>query len=335
MGDTYSDSGHSEISSRSSLVSNSSFDMAQEERRGLRYSGGMGDHPHTGGARLERRATTDPDQYSLGSYSSMQDCRGLYACATVLSSPSSEELTHDQGDRVSLDAADSGRGSWTSCSSGSHDNIQTMQQGRSWETLAFGPGGVIGVHQSGGPEALLGPASLWAAQTRGSWASASSSSSSAAYWGEDSEGDTGTIKRRGGKDVNADPETSSITSMGSDEAKHHGRPSPSPITAGSKGLITRKESRYREPPPTPPGYTALTMSDFSEGQTQSPPPPVAPAHSGRRPPDYTTALQRSRMVTQSPDSHHHRAQQHSEPTKRQDEEPDEEEEAEDEQVSAV
>uniref|UniRef100_A0A673A1X6 Rap guanine nucleotide exchange factor 2 n=1 Tax=Sphaeramia orbicularis TaxID=375764 RepID=A0A673A1X6_9TELE len=286
MGDAYSDSGHSEISSRSSLVSNSSFDMAQEERR-LRHSG-VGDS-HLGGPRLERRATTDPDQ----SYSSMQDCRGIYAgCPTVLSSPSSEELTQDQGDRVSLDAADSGRGSWTSCSSGSHDNIQTMQQGRSWETLAFGGGGG-GSIPPGGPEALLGgPAALWAAQARGSWASASSSSSSAAYWGEDSEGDTGTIKRRGGKDVNADPETSSITSTGSEEAKHLGRPSPSPITAGGKGLISRKEGRYREPPPTPPGYTALTISDLAEGQ-----------HPSRRPPDYTTALQRSRMVTQSPDSH--------------------------------
>lgn len=63
MGDAYSDSGHSEISSRSSLVSNSSFDMAQEERR-LRHSG-VGDS-HMGGPRLERRATTDPDQYSIG-----------------------------------------------------------------------------------------------------------------------------------------------------------------------------------------------------------------------------------------------------------------------------
>lgn len=66
----------------------------------------------------------------------------------------------------------------------------------------------------------------------------------------------------------------------------------------------RKESRYREPPPTPPGYTALTISDLAEGQHQSPPAPTTVAsHSGRRPPDYTTALQRSRMVTQSPDSH--------------------------------
>ncbi|XP_061895879.1 rap guanine nucleotide exchange factor 2 isoform X1 [Entelurus aequoreus] len=304
MGDAYSDSGHSEISSRSSLLSNLSFDMAHDERR-LRHSGGVGDS-HVG-ARLERRATTDPDQYSLGSYSSMQDCRGIYAgCPTVLSSPSSEELTQDQGDRVSLDAADSGRGSWTSCSSGSHDNIQTMQQGRSWETLAFG-GGLP-------PEALLGgPAALWAAQARGSWASASSSSSSAAYWGEDSEGDTGTIKRRGGKDVNADPETSSITSTGSEEAKQIGRPSPSPIPAGCKGLVSRKEGRYREPPPTPPGYTALTISDLADGQHAPSPAPASTSANNaatttapsRRPPDYTTALQRSRMVTQSPDSQAH------------------------------
>uniref|UniRef100_A0A1A8IRK0 Rap guanine nucleotide exchange factor 2 n=2 Tax=Nothobranchius kuhntae TaxID=321403 RepID=A0A1A8IRK0_NOTKU len=331
-GDAYSDSGHSEMSSRS-ILSNSSFDMAQEERR-LRHSGGVCES-HLGGPRLERRATTDPDQYSLGSYSSMQDCRGIYAgCHTVLSSPSSEELTQDQGDRVSLDAADSGRGSWTSCSSGSHDNIQTMQQGRSWETLAFGSGG--GGLLSGHEALLGGPAALWAAQARGSWASASSSSSSAAYWGEDSEGDTGTIKRRGGKDVNADPETSSITSTGSEEAKQLGRPSPSPITAGA-----RKEGRFREPPPTPPGYTALTISDMTDGQHPATSAPSTTAtHSNRRPPDYTTALQRSRMVTQSPDSHQaHQGTKHwvgglhrtCSPT----EDQEEEEEDDDEQVSAV
>uniref|UniRef100_A0A672QR34 Rap guanine nucleotide exchange factor 2 n=2 Tax=Sinocyclocheilus grahami TaxID=75366 RepID=A0A672QR34_SINGR len=268
-GDYLSDSGHSEISSRSSLVSTSSLDMGQNERR-HRY-GVMAGEGHGSGHRLERRATADPDQYSLGSYSSMQDCRGLYVGATVLSSPSSEELTQDQGDRVSLDAADSGRGSWTSCSSGSHDNIQTMQQGRSWEALAEGAG-------------------LWG--SRGSWASACSSSSSAACWGEDSEGDTGTIKRRGGRDVTTDPETSSITSTGSEESRQHSR-RPSPITAGNtKAVITRKDGRYRDPPPTPPGYTALTITDATEGT----------AHSGRRPPDYTTALQRSRLVTHSPDS---------------------------------
>lgn len=277
----------------------------------------------------------------------MQDCRGIYAGGhTVLSSPSSEELTQDQGDRVSLDAADSGRGSWTSCSSGSHDNIQTMQQGRSWETLAFGGGGSgggIGGLPPGGPDALLGgSAALWAAQARGSWASASSSSSSAAYWGEDSEGDTGTIKRRGGKDVSTDPETSSITSTGSEEAKQLGRPSPSPITVGNKGGLSRKEGRYREPPPTPPGYTALTISDLAEGQHPSQSVPTSTAsHSGRRPPDYTTALQRSRMVTQSPDSHqahqgakHRAGGLHRTRSPAEEQEPEEEEE-EDEQVSAV
>uniref|UniRef100_A0A673LIV9 Rap guanine nucleotide exchange factor 2 n=1 Tax=Sinocyclocheilus rhinocerous TaxID=307959 RepID=A0A673LIV9_9TELE len=297
-GDYLSDSGHSEIS-RSSLVSTSSLDMGQDERR-HRY-GGMAGESQGSGHRLERRATADPDQYSLGSYSSMQDCRGLYAGATVLSSPSSEELTQDQGDRVSLDAADSGRGSWTSCSSGSHDNIQTMQQGRSWEALAEGAG-------------------LWG--SRGSWASACSSSSSAACWGEDSEGDTGTIKRRGGRDVTTDPETSSITSTGSEESRQHSR-RPSPITAA------RKDGRYRDPPPTPPGYTALTIIDVTEGT----------AHSGRRPPDYTTALQRSRLVTHSPDSQQPPAAgkptQSLDPWGREEEEAEEVEEEEDEQVSAV
>ncbi|XP_077465136.1 rap guanine nucleotide exchange factor 2 isoform X9 [Stigmatopora argus] len=325
-GDSYSDCSQSEMSSRCSLLSNLSF----EDERRLRHSGCAGDS-QSGGARLERRAATDPDQYSLGSYSSMQDCRGIYAgCPTVLSSPSSEELTQDQGDRVSLDAADSGRGSWTSCSSGSHDNIQTMQQGRSWETLAFGGG----LPPGGGSEALL-----WAAQARGSWASAgSSSSSSAAYWGEDSEGDTGTIKRRGGKDVNADAETSSITSTGSEDAKQMGRPSatPSPVTTACKGLMSRKEGRYREPPPTPPGYTALTLSDLEDGPSTPPPVPTpatsATSSSSRRPPDYTTALQRSRMVTQSPDSHAHQAaskQREGAPHRsRDDDEAEEEEEGE-------
>lgn len=75
-------------------------------------------------------------------------------------------------------------------------------------------------------------------------------------------------------------------------------------------VSARKESRYREPPPTPPGYTALSIADLGEGQHATPS-VTAPAatHTGRRPPDYTTALQRSRMVTQSPDSHQAAKQQ--------------------------
>ncbi|XP_061102416.1 rap guanine nucleotide exchange factor 2-like isoform X1 [Conger conger] len=270
--DNMSDSGHSEISSRSSLVSNSSLDLMGEERR-QRLSISAVD------SALGRRPPLDPDQYSLGSYASMQDGRTLYAGPMVLSSPSTDELTQDQHDRASLDAADSGRGSWTSCSSGSHDNIQTIQHQRSWETLA-----------EGGPGLWAEPPA-WADQGarpgRGSWAS------STGYWGEDSEGDTGTIKRRGGKDVSADPETSSITSVTSEDSKPPGRPSHITVTSSNaKSLITRKEGRFREPPPTPPGYTALSVAELGEG----------PAHSGRKPPEYSVALQRSRMVARSCDS---------------------------------
>ncbi|KAG9344094.1 hypothetical protein JZ751_012574 [Albula glossodonta] len=274
--DNFSDSGHSEISSRSSLVSNSSLDLMGDEReRRQRLS--------------ISRPTMDPDQYSLGSYASVHDGRALYAGPTVLSSPSSEELTQDQGDRASLDAADSGRGSWTSCSSGSHDNIQNIQHQRSWETLALAEGGAgLGLWAGRG----AGPGhDHTQGQGRGSWAS------STGYWGEDSEGDTGTIKRRGGKDVSADAETSSIssvTSVTSEDSKPQGRSSHVTVTnANAKSLISRKEGRFREPPPTPPGYTALTLSDFGESQA---------AHTGRKPPDYNVALQRSRMVARSCDS---------------------------------
>lgn len=48
----------------------------------------------------------------------------------------------------------------------------------------------------------------------------------------------------------------------------------------------RKEGRYREPPPTPPGYVGIPITDF----------PEAHPHPARKPPDYTVALQRSRML---------------------------------------
>ncbi|KAL4640385.1 rap guanine nucleotide exchange factor 2 isoform X2 [Arapaima gigas] len=277
--DNFSDSGHSEISSRSSLVSNSSLDLMGDDRRQRHSVSAV--ESHLGGLRMERRATLDPDQYSLGSYTSAHDSRGLYAGATVLSSPSSEELTQDQGDRASLDAADSGRGSWTSCSSGSHDNIQTIQHQRSWETLAFGhpsfDADPLTYQEHGGRPS----------QARGSW------SSTTAYWGEDTEGDTGTIKRRGGKDLCADTDASSVMPIPPEDCKQHSRPAHvTVLSSNSKGLIVRKDGRFREPPPTPPGYTALTVSEPADGQP----------HLGRRPPDYNVALQRSRMMVRSCDS---------------------------------
>uniref|UniRef100_A0A671K8P6 Rap guanine nucleotide exchange factor 2 n=1 Tax=Sinocyclocheilus anshuiensis TaxID=1608454 RepID=A0A671K8P6_9TELE len=151
----------------------------------------------------------------------------------------SYSLIPDQCDRASLDAADSGRGSWTSCSSGSHDNIQSIPQrvgcydNRSWETLSEGMG-------------------------------RSHMTTPTGYWGDELEGDTGTIKRRGGKDET--PNT-------------------------NKNTASRREGRFREPPPTPPGYTALSLADEDSHSH---------AH-GRRPPDYTAALQRSRFLKRSCD----------------------------------
>lgn len=187
----------------------------------------------------------------------MAESRGLYAAATVLSSPSMEELSQDQGDRASLDAADSGRGSWTSCSSGSHDNIQTIPHQRSWETFPIGHVHYEGTSEGAGfwpsgthldqvifPDHSTkygrhnpGREALDQAQSRASWAS------STGYWGEDSEGDTGTIKRRGGKDVALEAETSSLTSHMSDEAK--APPTHIAVTASSsKGLIGKKMLYY-------------------------------------------------------------------------------------------
>uniref|UniRef100_A0A672LUA5 Rap guanine nucleotide exchange factor 2 n=1 Tax=Sinocyclocheilus grahami TaxID=75366 RepID=A0A672LUA5_SINGR len=158
---------------------------------------------------------------------------------SIFLSVRSYSLTQDQCDRASLDAADSGRGSWTSCSSGSHDNIQSIPQrvgyydNRSWEMLSEGMGRSHVTTPTG-------------------------------YWADELEGDTGTIKRRGGKD-----ETPNI----------------------NKNTASRREGRFREPPPTPPGYTALSLAE-------------ADSHShahGRRPPDYKAALQRSRFLKRSCD----------------------------------
>ncbi|XP_057403420.1 rap guanine nucleotide exchange factor 2 isoform X5 [Balaenoptera acutorostrata] len=307
--DNFSDSGHSEISSRSSIVSNSSFDalpVSLPDERRQRPSVGTAETSLAAG-RPERRPAAEPDPCSPGSCAPLSESRGLYAAATVISSPSTEELSQDQGDRASLDAADSGRGSWTSCSSGSHDNIQTIQHQRSWETLPFGhthfdhSGDAAGFwassshvdqimfsdHSTKYNRQSQSRESLDQAQSRASWAS------STGYWGEDSEGDTGTIKRRGGKDVSLEAESSSMMPATAEEAKPVAMAAHVAVPpSATKGLIARKEGRYREPPPTPPGYVGIPITDF----------PDAHPHPARKPPDYTVALQRSRMLARPADT---------------------------------
>ncbi|XP_048464346.1 rap guanine nucleotide exchange factor 2-like [Rhincodon typus] len=316
--DNFSDSGHSEISSRSSIVSNSSFDSVSaslHDDRRQRHSVSVIDSNLGLGIerRLEKRSAVDPDQYCISNYTpTCTEGRGsLYAGEAVLSSPSMEELTQDQGDRTSLDAADSGRGSWTSCSSGSHDNIQTIQHQKSWETLSS----LGNLHYESSAEGT-GLSTMWAsgsqtdrtkfsehgtkltrqnqprdgvdhAQSRNSWASTTG------YWAEDSEGDTGTIKRRGGKDVAVDSEGSG-TAVATDDPKQNVRPSHIAVSSSTaKGLTARKEGRYREPPPTPPGYVGIPIADFQESHR----------HPGMKPPDYNVALQRSQFVARPCDPH--------------------------------
>lgn len=117
--------------------------------------------------------------------------------STFASSTSTEELTPDH---TSIsEAADSGRGSWTSCSSNSHDNFQSLQAQRALDLMN---------HRNppmGGPiaEVEVGPAwpedrpsgsrhsgdSSDLNQSRQSWASSSSLS-------DTYEGSYGTIKRK-------------------------------------------------------------------------------------------------------------------------------------------
>ncbi|XP_069932184.1 rap guanine nucleotide exchange factor 6 isoform X11 [Oryctolagus cuniculus] len=130
--DNFSDSSHSEISSRSSIVSNCSVDSMsaalQDERcssqvltvpestrtlEKTEHPSGTGDHSHHGPG---------------GTLSKPSLIKGL----AVSSSMSSEEISHEH---IIIEAADSGRGSWTSCSSSSHDNFQSLPNPKSWDFL--------------------------------------------------------------------------------------------------------------------------------------------------------------------------------------------------------
>lgn len=50
----------------------------------------------------------------------------------------------------------------------------------------------------------------------------------------------------------------------------------------------KKEDRYREPPPTPPGYMGISLADLKEGP-----------YLHLKPPDYSVAVQRSKMMHDS------------------------------------
>lgn len=288
-----SDSSHSEISSRSSIVSNCSVDSMsaalQDERsstHALSVSEPTGalekaDHPS---------GMADHSQLAPGW---ILPKPSLIKGAAVSSSLSSEEMSHEH---VVLEAADSGRGSWTSCSSSSHDNFQSLPNPKSWDFLNS-----YRYTHLDDPIAEVEPtdcepctcpkgfsrtcgqckSSLEASQLRQSWASSSSLSDTC-------EPNYGTVKRR---------VLESAPAEASDglELRDTTDPVYKTVTSSTdKGLIVycvtspKKGDRYREPPPTPPGYLGISLADLKEGP-----------HPHLKPPDYSVAVQRSKMMFNS------------------------------------
>ncbi|XP_063086634.1 rap guanine nucleotide exchange factor 6 isoform X9 [Cavia porcellus] len=284
--DNLSDSSHSEISSRSSIVSNCSVDSMSVALQDERCSSQASAVPESTGMLEKTEHLSVGDHGHLGpgwTLSKPSLIKGL----AVSSSVSNEEISHEH---IVIEAADSGRGSWTSCSSSSHDNFQSLPNPKSWDFLSAyrhthldDP--IAEVDSTDG-ELYSCPkgcsrtcgqckGSLETSQLRQSWASSSSLS-------DTYEPNYGTVKRRVLEATPAelsdglDPVYKTVTS------------------STEKGLIVycvtspKKDGRYREPPPTPPGYVGISLADLKEGP-----------HPHLKPPEYSVAVQRSKMVHNS------------------------------------
>ncbi|KAM9728128.1 rap guanine nucleotide exchange factor 6 isoform 7-T7 [Menidia menidia] len=310
--DNLSDSSHSEISSRSSICSVDSVPPPGLEDRCSKSSA-----PTSASAAVppSTSATLAPavaesshahlnENYSQPSTSSSSSARGPTprGCAFI-SSNSTEELTPDH---ASLDSvADSGRGSWTSCSSNSHDSFQSLPASscRPWDHGIHGhPLALPHAHlaalkhphparpAAAEPDAAAArPA--WAGednatakqhprdsaleapgQMRQSWASSSSLS-------DNYEGNYGTVRRRNTSDTPSSPV--------SEEGGQSVDPAYKTVTSSTeKGLI---------------GYQGLALGDLGlvDGVTGGGPGSPAPRPPHLKPPDYSVALQRSKLL-QSP-----------------------------------
>uniref|UniRef100_A0A7N8X2Y0 Rap guanine nucleotide exchange factor 6 n=1 Tax=Mastacembelus armatus TaxID=205130 RepID=A0A7N8X2Y0_9TELE len=256
--DNLSDSSHSEISSRSSICSVDSVSAPGADER----------------CNSSNRACTTTATITTTS------TRHVMRGSTFTSSVSTEELTPDH---TSLDSvADSGRGSWTSCSSNSHDSFQSLPH-----TQLAGPiaeaeaAGHAWPNEGGSKQHFRDSSSELSNQSRQSWASSSSLS-------DNYEGNYGTIKRRNTSEHPSSPSN--------EEGGQSTDPAYKTVTSSTeKGLIVycvtspTKDERYRAPPPTPPGYQGLALGDLG----------LLPRPPHLRPPDYSVALQRSKLL-QSP-----------------------------------
>uniref|UniRef100_A0A4W4HD52 Rap guanine nucleotide exchange factor (GEF) 6 n=1 Tax=Electrophorus electricus TaxID=8005 RepID=A0A4W4HD52_ELEEL len=252
-----SDSSHSEISSRSSVVSNCSVESVPA------------------GTAEERGGTKASSEAETQAHSQQPASNHCPPCTRYSASEPSLSL---RCNLTCLLAADSGRGSWTSCSSSSHDNVHSLQAQRNTD---------LANHRHlpmGGPIAELevGPG-----RSRQSWAPSSALPNT--Y-----EGSYSTVKRR-------------VAERGGEggEESADGQPSTDGVyktvtSSTERGLIVYcvtspcKDDRYRAPPPTPPGYQGLALGDaqVQEGGV------ARLAHI--KPPDYSVALQRSRLLLHGP-----------------------------------
>uniref|UniRef100_A0A8C9Z596 Rap guanine nucleotide exchange factor (GEF) 6 n=1 Tax=Sander lucioperca TaxID=283035 RepID=A0A8C9Z596_SANLU len=322
--DNLSDSSHSEISSRSSICSVDSVPAPGSDDRcnssNRTYNAAAvntsTNTTTTSAAVVESTAAThaylNAEYNQPSTSSSLSLVRGYVSRAsTFTSSISTEELTPDH---TSLDSvADSGRGSWTSCSSNSHDSFQSLPPSscRPWDHGIHGlPHTHLGAfkhtHLAGPIAEVEGAAHAWANedatkhhsrnsssdlsnQSRQSWASSSSLS-------DTYEGNYGTIKRR-----NTSEHPSSPTN---EEGGQSTDPVYKTVTSSTeKGLIVycvtspAKDERYRAPPPTPPGYQGLALGDLglTDGVVGGPG-GLLPRPPHLRPPDYSVALQRSKLL---------------------------------------
>ncbi|XP_051024112.1 rap guanine nucleotide exchange factor 6 isoform X9 [Acomys russatus] len=130
--DNLSDSSHSEISSRSSIVSNCSVDSMSAAAQDERCSAHTLAVPEPTGALEKTDHPSGITDHSQLAHGWMLSKPSLIKGIAVSSSLSSEEMSHEH---VVLEAADSGRGSWTSCSSSSHDNFQSLPNPKGWDSL--------------------------------------------------------------------------------------------------------------------------------------------------------------------------------------------------------